>query len=68
MSARTSSGEGEASKELVSREAGLWRLLLRAIFALDRNDHIVSAEYVADQLCGPDYAAALQAVQQSAVV
>jgi thiol peroxidase len=42
-----------------------WRLLQRAIFVLDRHDHIVYAEYVADQLREPDYAAALQAVQQA---
>jgi thioredoxin-dependent peroxiredoxin len=44
-----------------------WRLLQRAIFVIDRNDHIVYAEYVADQLREPDYAAALQAVQQAAM-
>ena len=44
-----------------------WRLLQRAVFVLDRADRIVYAEYVADQLCEPDYAAALQAVQQAAV-
>jgi thiol peroxidase len=40
-----------------------WRLLQRAIFVLDRNAHIVYAEYVADQLREPDYAAAMQAVE-----
>ena len=45
-----------------------WRLFQRAVFVIDRKDNIVYAEYVADQLCGPDYAAALQAVQQAAVV
>jgi thioredoxin-dependent peroxiredoxin len=40
-----------------------WRLLQRAIFVIDRADRIVYAEYVADQLGEPDYAAALQAVQ-----
>jgi len=44
-----------------------WRLLQRAIFVIDRNAHIVYAEYVADQLREPDYAAAMQAVQQAAV-
>ena len=44
-----------------------WRLLQRAVFVLDRADRIVYAEYIADQLCEPDYAAALQAVQQAAV-
>jgi len=44
-----------------------WRLLQRAVFVLDRTDRIVYAEYVVDQLCEPDYAAAMQAVQQAAV-
>ena len=44
-----------------------WRLLQQAVFVLDRNNHIVYDEYVADQLCEPDYAAALQVVQQAAV-
>jgi thioredoxin-dependent peroxiredoxin len=44
-----------------------WRLLQRAIFVLDRNAHIVWAEYVADQLRELDYAAAIQAVQRAAV-
>jgi thioredoxin-dependent peroxiredoxin len=44
-----------------------WRLLQRAVFVLDRNDRIVYAEYVADQLCEPEYAAALQAVELAAV-
>jgi thioredoxin-dependent peroxiredoxin len=39
-----------------------WHLLQRAVFVLDRNDHIAYTEYVADQLREPDYAAALQAV------
>jgi thioredoxin-dependent peroxiredoxin len=43
-----------------------WRLLQRAIFVLDRNNNIVYAEYVADQLSKPDYAAAMQALQQAA--
>ena len=44
-----------------------WRLLQRAVFVLDRNDRIVYAQYVADQLGEPDYAAAMHAVQQAAV-
>jgi thiol peroxidase len=44
-----------------------WCLLQRAVFVLDCIERIVYAEYVADQLHGPDYAAALQAVQQAAV-
>ena len=43
-----------------------WRLLQRAVFVIDRHDHIVYAQYVADQLREPDYAAAMQAVQQAA--
>jgi thioredoxin-dependent peroxiredoxin len=44
-----------------------WGLFQRAVFVLDRADRIVYAEYVADQLREPDYTAALQAVQQTAV-
>jgi len=44
-----------------------WRLFQRAVFVLDRNDCIVFAEYVADQLREPAYAAALQAVQHATV-
>ncbi len=44
-----------------------WYLFQRAVFVLDQNDRIVYAEYVADQLRQPNYAAALQAVQQVAV-
>jgi thiol peroxidase len=44
-----------------------WRLLQRTVFVIDRHDRIVYTEYVADQLCEPDYAAALQAVQQAAM-
>jgi thiol peroxidase len=44
-----------------------WRLLQRAVFVIDRTDHIVYAEYVADQLREPGYAAAIQAFLQAAV-
>jgi thiol peroxidase len=44
-----------------------WRLLQRAVFVIGRDDRIVYAEYVADQLREPDYAAAMQAVQRAAV-
>ena len=44
-----------------------WRLFQRSVFVLDRNDRIVYAEYVADQLREPDYGAALQALQQAAL-
>jgi thiol peroxidase len=43
-----------------------WRLLQQSVFVIDRNDSIVLVEYVSDQLHEPDYAAAMQAVQQSA--
>jgi len=43
-----------------------WLVLQRSVFVLDRNDHIFYAEYVADQLHEPDYAAAVLAVQQAA--
>jgi len=43
-----------------------WRLLQRAVFVIDRNERIVHAEYVADQMTVPDYDAALEAVRQSA--
>ena len=43
-----------------------WRLLQRAVFVIDRNDHIVYVEYVADQLREPYYAGAMQAVQEAA--
>ena len=41
-----------------------WRLFQRAVFVLDRADRIAYTEYVADQRSEPDYAAALQALQQ----
>lgn len=44
-----------------------WRLLQRAMFVINRRDHIVYVEYVADQLREPDYARALEAVYQAAV-
>jgi thiol peroxidase len=57
--------------EQFSQEYGVWlkewRLLQRAIFVLDRNAHIVWAEYVADQLRELDNAAAIQAVQRATV-
>lgn len=41
-----------------------WHLLQRAIFIIDRNNHIAYAEYVADQYSEPNYDAALQAISQ----
>jgi thiol peroxidase len=43
-----------------------WRLLQRAVFVIDRDDRIVYAEYVADQMREPDYAAAIAAVREAA--
>src|SRR6266849_9433214 len=43
-----------------------WRLLQKSVFVIDRNDRIVFVEYVADQSREPNYAAAMQAVQQAA--
>jgi thiol peroxidase len=41
-----------------------WRLLQRAVFVIDRNDRVVYAEYVPDQMSEPDYDAALAAVRR----
>jgi thiol peroxidase len=43
-----------------------WHLLQRSVVVIDRNDRIVYVEYVADQLSEPNYAAAIQALQQAA--
>jgi thiol peroxidase len=43
-----------------------WRLLQRAVFVIGRDDRVVRAEYVADQMREPDYAAALAAARQAA--
>ena len=42
-----------------------WRLLQRAVFVIDRDDRIVHAEYVADQMAEPDYDAALDALHRA---
>ena len=42
-----------------------WRLLQRAVFVIDRNDRIVHAEYVADQMQEPDYDAAVAAARNA---
>lgn len=41
-----------------------WRLLQRAVFVIDRDNRIVHAEYVADQMTEPDYEAVLAAARQ----
>lgn len=43
-----------------------WRLLQRAVFVIDRDDRIVYAEYVPDQMQEPNYDAALAAVRAAA--
>jgi thiol peroxidase len=43
-----------------------WHLLQRSVFVIDRNDSIVYAEYVADQLSEPDYAVAMEGLRQAA--
>ncbi len=43
-----------------------WRLLQRAVFVIDKEDRIVHAEYVSDQMMEPDYEAALQAAHEAA--
>ena len=40
-----------------------WRLLQRAVFVIDGAGRIVHAEYVADQMREPDYAAAVAAIE-----
>ncbi len=42
-----------------------WRLLQRAVFVIDRGDHVVHADYVADQLHEPDYLAALAVARRA---
>lgn len=45
-----------------------WRLLQRAVFVIGRDDRIVYAEYVADQMREPNYDAALDALRLAAGV
>ena len=40
-----------------------WRLLQRAVFVIDEQDRIAYAEYVADQMHEPNYAAAIGAIE-----
>jgi len=42
-----------------------WRLLQRAVFVVDKNNRIVYAEYVTDQMREPDYEAALEAARKA---
>jgi thiol peroxidase len=43
-----------------------WRLLQRAVVVIGRDDRIVYAEYVADQMREPDYTAAMETARQAA--
>jgi thioredoxin-dependent peroxiredoxin len=43
-----------------------WRLLQRAVFVIGRDDRVVYAEYVADQLREPDYGATAAAAERAA--
>jgi len=42
-----------------------WRLLQRAVIVIDKDDKIVHAEYVPDQMAEPNYESTVQAVQQA---
>jgi thiol peroxidase len=59
LSAHKSEQFGRAYGVLIKE----WRLLQRAVFVIDGAGHVVYAEYVADQMREPDYAAALRAAQ-----
>src|SRR5919205_325140 len=60
LSAHKSEAFGRAYGVLLKE----WRLLQRAVFVIDRNDRVVYAEYVPDQMREPDYDAALAAVRR----
>jgi thiol peroxidase len=42
-----------------------WRLLQRAMFVIDRQGHILYAEYVPDQMQEPNYVTAMEAVRRA---
>jgi thiol peroxidase len=56
--------------ETFGREYGVlikeWRLLQRAVIVIDKNDKIVHAEYVPDQMAEPDYDGTVNAVKRAA--
>jgi thiol peroxidase len=62
LSAHKDEGFGQAYGALVKE----WRLLQRAVFVIDREDRIVYADYVADQMTEPDYDAAVAAARAAA--
>jgi thiol peroxidase len=43
-----------------------WRLLQRAVLVIDKDDRIVHAEYVPDQMAEPNYNYTVEAVKQAA--
>lgn len=43
-----------------------WRLLQRAVFVIGKDDRIIHAEYIADQMREPDYEAAIAAARHAA--
>lgn len=61
LSAHKNESFGQAYGVLVKE----WRLLQRSVFVIDREDRIVYADYVADQMAEPDYDAALAAVREA---
>ena len=62
LSAHKSEAFGRAYGVLLKE----WRLLQRAVFVIGRDDRLVHAEYVPDQMQEPDYYAAVQAARQAA--
>jgi thiol peroxidase len=44
-----------------------WRLLQRSVFVIGYDNRIIYAEYVADQMCEPDYEMAMAVVYQAAM-
>jgi thiol peroxidase len=63
--ARWQAAEG-IMHQLLSAQRSEWLLLQRAVFVIGRDDHIAYAEYIADQMGEPDYAAAIEAARQRA--
>ena len=45
-----------------------WSLLQRVVFVIDREDRIVYAEYLADQMREPAYAAAIEASNERSLL
>ena len=62
LSAHKDEGFGQTYGVLVKE----WRLLQRAVFIIDREDRIIYADYVVDQMAQPNYDAALAAARAAA--